>query len=100
MGGAGGGGTGREAGLASRVGVAVTGVVMTMPVSGAAPVLPHGCPLTMRTWWMGAAEGSEVGSLVASMTGLWSSWGAAIIGGGGAGAMGTLVGVASLGLTC
>lgn len=92
------------AGLAMRVGVAVTGVavtgvVMTMPVSGLPPVLPQGCPLTMRTWWMGVAEGSEVASLVANMTGLWSSWGAAIMGGGGAGAMGTLVGVAILGLT-
>lgn len=107
MGGAEGGGAGRGeglvsvwAGLARRVGVAVTGVVMTMPVSGLPPVLPQGCPLTMRTWWMGAAEGSEVASLVANITGLWSSWGAAIMGGGGAGAMGTLVGVASLGLTC
>lgn len=77
MGGAGGGGVGRGAvlvsawaGLASRVGVAVTGAVMTMPVRGAEPVLPQGCPLTMRTWWIGAAEGSEVASLVANMTGL------------------------------
>lgn len=106
MGGAGGGGTGigavllgSWAGQARRVGVAM-GVVMTMPVRGAAPVLLHGCPLTMRTWWIGAAEGSEVDSLVANMTGLCSRWGAAIMGGGGAGAMGTLVGVASLGRTC
>lgn len=38
------------AGLARRVGVAETGVVMTMPVSGVEPVLLQGCPLTMRTW--------------------------------------------------
>lgn len=106
MGGAGGGtGTwagllGAWAGLARRVGAAETGVVMTIPVRGAEPVLLHGCPLTMRTWWMGVAEGSEVDSLVANMTGLCRSWGAAIMGGGGAGAMGTLVGVASFGLTC
>lgn len=92
-------GLGAWAGLARRVGVAETGVVMTMPVSAVAPVLLQGCPLTMRTWWMGAAEGSEDDSLVANMTGLWSSWGAAIMGGGGAGAMGTLVGVAGFGLT-
>lgn len=48
---------------------------------------------------MGAAEDSEVDSLVVNMTGLWSSWGAAIMGGGGAGAMGMLVGVAGFGLT-
>lgn len=48
---------------------------------------------------MGAAEGSGDDSLVANMTGLWSSWGAAIMGGGGAGAMGTLVDVAGFGLT-
>lgn len=49
---------------------------------------------------MGAAEGSGDDSLVASITGLWSSCGAAIMGGGGAGAMGTLVEVAGFGLTC
>lgn len=38
------------AGLARRVGVAETGVVMTIPVSGVEPVLLQGCPLTMRTW--------------------------------------------------
>lgn len=93
-------GLGTCAGLARRVGAAETGVVMTMPVNGAVPVLLQGWPLTMRTWWMGAAEGSEDDSLVANMTGLCSNWGAAIIGGGGAGAMGTLVGVASFGRTC
>lgn len=41
---------GAWAGLARRVGVAETGVVMTMPVSGVEPVLLQGCPLTMRTW--------------------------------------------------
>lgn len=49
---------------------------------------------------MGAVEGSGDDSLVASITGLWSSCGAAIMGGGGAGAIGTLVDVAGLGLTC
>lgn len=48
---------------------------------------------------MGAAEVSEDDSLVANITGLWRSWGAAIMGGGGAGAMGMLVGVAGFGLT-
>lgn len=92
-------GLGACAGLARRVVVAETGVVMTMPVSGVETGLLHGCPFTMRTWWMGAADGSEDDSLVANMTGLCSSWGAAIMGGGGAGAMGTLVGVAGFGLT-
>lgn len=87
------------AGLARRAGTADTGVVMTMPVSGVAPVLLQGVPLTMRTWWMGAADASEDDSLVASITGRCSSWGAAIMGGGGAGAMCTLVGAAGLGLT-
>lgn len=107
MGGPGGGGAGSGVGLpgswagqARRAGAAETGVVMTMPVRGAEPALPQGWPLTMRTWWMGAEDGSEADSLVVNMTGLCSSWGAAIMGGGGAGAMGTLVGVASLGLTC
>lgn len=90
---------GAWAGLARRVGAVETGVVMTMPVSGVVPVLLQGCPLTMRTWWMGAAEGSEDDNLVANMTGLWSSCGAAIMGGGGAGAMWMLVGVAGFGLT-
>lgn len=94
-----GAGLGACAGLARRVGAAETGVVMTMPVSGVVPVLLQGCPFTMRTWWMGAAEDSEDVSLVANMTGLWSSWGAAIMGGGGAGAMGIVVGVAGFGLT-
>lgn len=49
---------------------------------------------------MGAVEGSGDDSLVASITGLCSSWGAAIMGGGGAGAIGTLVDVAGFGLTC
>lgn len=88
------------AGPASRAGPAATGVVMTMPASGAAPGLPQGWPLTMRTWWIGAADGSEDVSLVASMTGRCSSWGAAIMGGGGAGAMGMAAGVAGFGLTC
>lgn len=88
------------AGLARWVGAAGTWVVMTMPVRGTEPVFPQGCPFTMRTWWMGAADCREVVSLVANITGLWSSWGAAIMGGGGAGAMGTLVGVGGLGLTC
>lgn len=92
-------GTGTWAGLARRVGAAETGVVMTMPVSGAAPVLLQGWPLTMRTWWMGADDDSEDESLVANMTGRCSNWGAAIMGGGGAGAIGTLVGVASFGRT-
>ena len=86
-------------------------VAMTMPVRGVVCiVLPdmggvglglQGCPLTMRTWWIGAAEdGSEEAEiLVASITGRCSNCGAAIMGGGGAGAMGTLVGVAGLGLT-
>lgn len=95
-----GAGLGAWAGLARRAAAAETGVVMTMPVSGVEPVLLQGCPLTMRTWWMGAADGSEDDSLVANMTGLCNSWGAAIMGGGGAGAMGTLAGVAGLGLTC
>lgn len=94
-----GAGLGACAGLARRAGAAETGVAMTMPVSGAEPDLPQGCPLTMRTWWMGAADGSEDDSLVANMTGLCSSCGAAIMGGGGAGAMGMLVGVAGFGLT-
>lgn len=93
-------GFGGWAGLARRVGAVETGVVMTMPVRGVVPVLLQGCPLTMRTWWMGAVEGSGDDSLVASITGLWSSCGAAIMGGGGAGAIGTLVDVAGLGLTC
>lgn len=88
------------AGPARRAGPAATGVVMTMPASGVAPGLPQGWPLTMRTWWMGAADGSEDVSLVASMTGRCSSWGAAIMGGGGAGAMGMVAGAAGLGLTC
>lgn len=43
-------GLGAWAGLARRVAVAETGVVMTMPVKGVEPVLLQGCPLTMRTW--------------------------------------------------
>lgn len=93
-------GLGGWAGLVRRVGGAETGVVMTMPARGVVPVLLQGWPLTMRTWWMGAVEGSGEDSLVASITGLCSSCGAAIMGGGGAGAMGTLLDVAGLGLTC
>lgn len=93
-------GLGGCAGLARRVGAVETGVVMTMPVRGVVPVLLQGWPLTIRTWWMGAAEGNGDDSLVASITGLWSSCGAAIMGGGGAGAIGTLVDVAGFGLTC
>ena len=92
-------GVGVWAGPVRRMGVTETGVVMMMPVSGVEPVLLQGCPFTMRTWWMGAAEDSGDDSLVANMTGRWSNWGAAIMGGGGAGAMGMLVGVAGLGLT-
>lgn len=44
-----GSGVGIRVGLARRVEVAETGVVMTMPVSGVVPVLLQGCPLTMRT---------------------------------------------------
>lgn len=88
------------AGPARRAGPVATGVVMTIPARGAEPGLPQGWPLTMRTWWMGAADGSEDVSLVASMTGRCSSWGAAIMGGGGAGAMGMPAGAAGFGLTC
>lgn len=87
------------AGLVRRAFVVESGVVITMPVKEAEPALVQGCPFTMRTWWMGAADGSE-DSFVANITGLWSSCVAAIIGGGGAGAMGTFVGRTGFGLTC
>ena len=49
---------------------------------------------------MGPAEaGSAEVSFVVSMTGRWSSCGAAIMGGGGAGAMGTLLEAAGFGRT-
>lgn len=70
------------------------------PVEGMVLGMVQGWPLTMRTWWMGPAEaGSADVNFVVSMTGLWSSCGAAIMGGGGAGAMGTLLGVAGFGRT-
>jgi len=59
-------------------------VVITMPVRVAGGVWP----LRMRSWWMGVTEDGAI--FAATITGLWSSWGAAIMG-GGAGAMGTLV---------
>lgn len=103
-------GVGAGMGVARRVAAADTGVAMTMPVRapGACWVLAEmaagtqGWPLTMRTWWMGPAEEGreEAASLVVSIKGRCSSWGAAIMGGGGAGAMGTLLlGVAGLGRT-
>lgn len=77
----------------------VTWLVL-VPVEGMVLGMAHGWPLTMRTWWMWLVEvcSADV-NLVVSMTGLWSSCGAAIIGGGGAGAMGTLLWVAGFGRT-
>lgn len=80
---------------------------MTIPVTCAVPAVSaafsttaHCCPFTMRTWWMGPAEaGNDDVSLVASIRGLWIK-GAATMGGGGAGAMGTLLGVGGFGRTC
>lgn len=82
------------------------GPLITMPVTWPVlapvegPVLGmQGWPLTMRTWWIGPDEVDRADvNLVVSMTGLWSNCGAAIMG-GGAGAMGTLLGVAGFGRT-
>ena len=85
------------------------GVAMTMPATGAAGgvwavAAAQGWPLTMRTWCTGPAEGANEGaregaSEGASISGRCSSWGAAIMGGGGAGAMATLLGAAGFGRT-
>lgn len=91
-------------GVARRAGAVIT-MPVTVPVCWPllAPEEAHGWPLTMRTWWMGPAleVSEEELNLVVSITGpRWSNWGAAIMAGGGAGAIGTLLlGVTGFGRT-
>lgn len=78
----------------------VTCVVLPVTVVVVLSMVAHCCPFTMRTWWMGPAEaGRDDVSFVVSIRGRWIR-GAATMGGGGAGAMGTLMGMGGFGRTC
>lgn len=76
----------------------VTCVVPPVTVVVVLSMAAHCCPFTMRTWWMGPVEaGRDDVSFVVSIRGRWIR-GAATIG-GGAGAMGTLMGMGGFGRT-
>lgn len=76
----------------------VTCVVPPVTVVVVLSMVAHCCPFTMRTWWMGPVEaGRDDVSFVVSIRGRWIR-GAATIG-GGAGAMGTLMGMGGFGRT-
>lgn len=82
----------------------VPGAAITMLVScaiGNVLAIVAVCPFTTRTGCMEfCEEGKEVGvNLVVNITGLWISWGAASIGGGGAGAIGMLFWATGFGRT-
>lgn len=76
----------------------VTCVVPPVTAVVVLSMVAHCCPFTMRTWWMGPVEaGRDDVSFVVSIRGRWIR-GAATIG-GGAGAMGTLMGMGGFGRT-
>lgn len=80
------------------------GAAITMLVScaiGKVLAMVAVCPFTTRTGCMEfCVEGKEVGvNFVVNITGLWISWGAASIGGGGAGAIGMLFWATGFGRT-